>query len=114
LPAFTGVPGVFWPPLIGTVAASAVAAQTLLIAFGLAIPARADADTPTFELRLRVPAGDPGVAACGHCIFCFAGSHHAAIRPPPAGFERVDAAIAAAFPAAGRPPGPRLAAHSIA
>ena len=60
----------FGRPFIGTVAAFAVAAQTLLIAFGLAIPARADLGTPTFELCLHdaqdapeVPAGDPGIAA---------------------------------------------------
>ena len=95
----------FGRPFIGTVAAFAVAAQTLLIAFGLAIPARANLGTPTFELCLHdaqdapdVPAGDPGIAACAHCIFCFAGSHQAALAAPPALLQRVDFAIAAAFP----------------
>ena len=111
----------FGRPFIGTVAAFAVAAQTLLIAFGLAIPARADLGTPTFELCLHdaqdapdVPAGDPGIAACAHCIFCFAGSHQAALAAPPALLQRVDFAIAAAFPAAGRPPLPGRLPHSIA
>jgi hypothetical protein len=108
-------------PFIGTVAAFAVAAQTLLIAFGLAIPARADLGTPTFELCLHdaqdapeVPAGDPGIAACAHCIFCFAGSHQAALAAPPALLQRIDFAIAAAFSAAGRPPLPGRLPHSIA
>ncbi len=79
----------FWRPLIGTVAAFAVAAQTLLIVFGLTLPARADVGISTFELCQHdaqdapsAPTGDPAAAACAHCIFCFAGSHHAAVEPP--------------------------------
>jgi hypothetical protein len=113
----------FGRPFIGTVAAFAVAAQTLLIAFGLAIPARADLGTPAFELCLHdaqdapeVPAGDPGNAAftCAHCIFCFAGSHHAAVGLPPAQFQRVDVEIVAVLSATGGERLPRLSAHSIA
>jgi hypothetical protein len=111
----------FGRPFIGTVAAFAVAAQTLLIAFGLAIPARADLGTPTFELCLHdardapeAPAGDPGIAVCAHCIFCFAGSHQAALAAPPVLLQRVDFAIALTFSAAGRPPLPGRLPHSIA
>jgi hypothetical protein len=113
----------FWQPLIGTVAAFAVAAQTLLIALGLTIPAHADLGTPTFELCLHdassapeTPASDPGnpAFACAHCIFCFAAAHHATVTAPPALFQRADVAIAAALPAADGEPLPGLSAHSIA
>jgi|SRR5690242_13016626 hypothetical protein len=113
----------FWRPLIGTVAAFAVAAQALLIAFGLTIPARADLATPTFELCLhdasgvpQVPASEPGNAAfaCAHCIFCFAASHHATVTAPPALFQRADVAIAAVLPATDGEPLPGLSAYSIA
>ena len=78
-----------WRPLIGAIAAFAVAGQTLLITFGLTLPARADVGISTFELcqhdaqgAPRAPTGDPAAAACAHCILCFAGSlravHYAA------------------------------------
>jgi hypothetical protein len=111
----------FWRPFIGTVAAFAVAAQTLLIAFGLTLPARADVGISIFELCQHdaqdapsAPAGDPAAAACAHCIFCFAGSYHAAVEPPSVLFQRADIEIAAAPWVAVRPPLPRLSAHSIA
>ena len=113
----------FGRPFIGTVAAFAVAAQTLLIAFGLAIPARADLGTPAFELCLHdaqdapeVPAGDPGNAA-------FAAPLHFLLRriasrgvrdaagPVPAR-RRCNRRRASRQPA--ESPCPRLAAHSIA
>jgi hypothetical protein len=110
-------------PLIGSIAALAVAAQTLLIAFGLTIPARADLATSTFELCLHdaqdapdEPAGDPGsiAFACAHCIFCFAASHQAAIAAPQAQFQSAEVAIAAVLSPIGGEPLPRLPAHSIA
>jgi hypothetical protein len=113
----------FWRPLIGTVAAFAVAAQTLLIALGLTIPARADLGTPTFELCLHdasgapeTPASDPGNAAfaCAHCIFCFAASHQATVTAPPALFQRADVAIATVLPATDGEPLPGLSAYAIA
>jgi hypothetical protein len=112
-----------WQPLIGTVAAFAVAAQTLLIAFGLTIPARADLGTPAFELCLHdasgapeTPASDPGNAAfaCAHCIFCFAASHQATVTAPPALFQRADVAIATVLPATDGEPLPGLSAYAIA
>lgn len=116
-----GSSGRSWRPLIGAIVAFAIAAQTLLIAFGLTLPARADIGISTFELCQHdaqdvpnAPAGDPAAAACSHCIFCFAGSHHAAIGPPAVLFQRVDIGIAATTRAFGRPPPPRLSAHSIA
>lgn len=111
----------FWRPLIGAVAAFAIAAQTLLIAFGLTIPARADVGISTFELCQHdpqdvpdAPTGNPPAGACAHCIFCLAGSHHAAIGPPPALLQRVDAEIATALWGIGRTSLPRPAAHLLA
>ena len=119
--AVCGNPRRFWRPTIAAVAAFAVAAQTLLIAIGLTIPARTDVGISTFELCQHdaqdvpdAPAGDPAAAVRGHCIFCFAGSHHASIGPAAVLFQRVDVEIAAALGGAVRPPLPRLAAHSIA
>jgi hypothetical protein len=107
--------------LIGAIAAFAVAAQTLLIAFGLTLPARADVGISTFELCQHyaqsvpdTPAGDPAAAACAHCTFCFARLHHVAVEPPAVLFQRVDIEIAAAPWVAVKPPLPRLSAHSIA
>ena len=113
----------FWRPLIGTVAAFAVAAQALLIAFGLTTPARADLGMPTFELCLHdasdvpdVPASDPGntAFACAHCIFCFAASHQASIAAPQVLIQDADLTIAAVLAVPGGEPLPRLPAHSIA
>lgn len=79
-----------WRPLIGVVVAYAVAAQALLIALGgFSLPANAGNAAPGFELCLHdsedapaAPAGIPKSSGCGHCIFCFAGAHHA-IPPAP-------------------------------
>src|SRR4026207_2042220 len=54
----------FWRPFIGTVAAFAVAAQTLLIAFGLTLPARADVGVSIFEL---CPHGRRAAPAAPRC-----------------------------------------------
>jgi hypothetical protein len=110
----------FWRPLIGTAAAYAVAAQTLLLAFGPAGPVHANVGTPTFELCLHdaegapdTPAGNPGDPACTHCIACFAGSN-LAIGPAPVAFQRIVIEISADLAAADSRPLRRLAAHSIA
>lgn len=93
----------FWRPLIGIVAAYAVAAQSLLIALGglnLAAQAQAKELQPGFELCLHagqsaadLPIGNPGSPGCAHCIFCFAGSHHAVVGASPFVFVRLDAGI---------------------
>ena len=86
----------FWRPLVGVVAAYAIAAQALLIALGgFSLPAQAHDGAPGFELCLHDsqavpdrPAGGAGHYGCTHCIFCFAGSHHAVVAAPLAVFHR--------------------------
>jgi hypothetical protein len=112
----------FWRALIGAVLAYAVAAQTLLIALGSFAPAaRADSAVPAFELCIHdtlgareAPASKPDGSACTHCIFCFAGSHHAVIGGAPAAFERVCFESVFADLAADKPPLPSARAHAIA
>jgi hypothetical protein len=109
-----------WRPLIGIVVAYAVAAQSLLIAIGgFQLIARADS-TPAFELCVHdaqgapPPADVPSHPGCSHCIFCFAGSHHAVIGSPPVLFQRVDVATIDGVRLAVAQIPPRLPAHSIA
>jgi hypothetical protein len=112
----------FWRPLIGIVVAYAVAAQSLLIVLGgLNIVAHANEGQPGFELCLHgsqnapdQPAGAPGHPGCTHCIFCFAGAHHALVGAPPVLFARVNAEIIEVLQTADEHALPRLAAHSIA
>jgi len=40
-----------------------------------------------------LPADNPDHSGCTHCIFCFAGAHHAVIGSAPAIFHRVDVAM---------------------
>jgi hypothetical protein len=88
-------------PLIGIVVAYAVAAQSLVIALGgFALPAYADDGAPAFELCLHdtqsapaLPASNPDHSGCTHCIFCFAGSHHAVIGAALAVFHRVSVTV---------------------
>jgi hypothetical protein len=116
------VPRRLWRPLIGLVVAYAVAAQSLLIALGgFSLPAQANAGAPAFELCLHdgqaapnLPAGNPGHPGCTHCIFCFAGSHHALTASPPILFKRVDVEIIDAPWVADKHALPRLSAYSIA
>jgi hypothetical protein len=111
-----------WRPLIGVVVAYAVAAQSLLIALGgFTLPAHAGNEPPAFELCLHdgqavpnLPAGIPGHPGCSHCIFCFAGSHHALIGSPPYLFHRVEVEIIGTLRAADKHCLPRLSAYSIA
>lgn len=117
-----------WRPFIGLLVAYAVAAQGLLIAVGgFASLAHADQNTPAFALCLHdtqagaqatpnLPGENPGHghAGCTHCIFCFAGAHHALIGSAPVLFHRVGVAIAAVAWAADKHCLPRLIAYSIA
>jgi hypothetical protein len=111
-----------WRPLIGIVVAYAVAAQSLLIAIGgFSLAAHADLATPAFELCLHdsqgapaLPAEAPAHPGCSHCIFCFAGSHHALIGSPPVLFSRVDVAVIDVPLAADKHGPPRLSAYTIA
>jgi hypothetical protein len=117
-----------WRPFLGLLLAYAVAAQGLLIAVGgFAAVAHADQNGPAFELCLHdaqataqaapnLPVENPGhgKAGCTHCIFCFAGAHHALIGSAPVLFHRVGVAMTAAAWAADKHCLPRLSAHSIA
>ena len=98
---FDGTGERFWRSLLSVVVAYAVAIQSLLIAVGgFSLPADAGQNTPAFELCLHDAAGEPALPAsnpdqsgCTHCIFCFAGAHHAVIGTAPAVFHRVNVAI---------------------
>lgn len=105
-------------PLIGVVVAYAIAAQALLIALGgFSLPANAGDNGTAFGLCLHdaqdAPVLPAGNAGCTHCIFCFAGSHHAVIGATPAVFHRVYVEIVDTPRAVYRKRLPRLA-HAIA
>jgi hypothetical protein len=86
-----------WWPLIGIVAAYAVAAQSFLIALGgFSLPATTSDSAPAFELclhdaadGLESPAGNTKHSRSTDCPFCFAGTHHAVIAAPSAVFVRL-------------------------
>jgi hypothetical protein len=109
-------------PLIGVIVAYAVAAQALLVAVGgFPLAAQAHDGVTGFELCLhdaqdaqQSPAGNPDRSGCTHCIFCFAGSHHAVIGATAAVVHRVDIEIPAAPSAADTSPRPNRPAHTIA
>ena len=98
-----------WRPLIGVTVAYAVAMQTLLVVLaGFTLAAQADPGAPVFALCHYVtedvpasPSGNPAEQGCSHCIFCFAGAHHAVIPSPPVLFQRVNIEIVDALPSAG-------------
>jgi polyferredoxin len=109
-------------PLIGIVVAYAVAAQSLLIALGgFAVPANASDGAPAFTLCLHnsdsapsVPAGIPDHTGCSHCIFCFAGAHHAAVTPPSVVLVRAQFSFLEATWIADEHSPPRLVPYAIA
>jgi hypothetical protein len=111
----------FFRPLTGIIVAYAVAAQSLLIAVGgFYLRANVGDDAPAFELCLHdaqdtpaLPAGNPNHTSTAHCIFCLAGSHHAAIGTTPVALHRVHVETDAPR-AADRQHLPRLPAYSIA
>ena len=97
---FDGIGARFWRSLLSIVVAYAVAIQSLLIAVaGFSLPADAGQNAPAFELCLHDTSGAPELPAskpdsgCTHCIFCFAGAHHAVIGTAPAIFHRIDVAM---------------------
>lgn len=111
----------FWRPLVGVAVAYAVAVQSLLVALGgFSLPAHADQTTAAFELCLHdqaapaLPAGNPGKSGCTHCIFCFAGSHHALVGSPPVLFHRLVLAFIEPQWAGDVHALPRASAYSIA
>lgn len=91
----------FWRSLLSVVVCYAVAIQSLLVALaGFSMPADAGQNAPAFELCVRdpavapaLPAGNPDHSGCTHCIFCFAGAHHALVGSAPAVFHRVHVAM---------------------
>ena len=105
-------PSGFWRRLIAVVLGHAVAVQALLIALGgFPLAANGDQSGPTFELCSHDPNGAtesparlPDYSECTHCIFCFAGAHHAVIGAAPAVFHRVNIGVAVVPWLAGRPP----------
>jgi hypothetical protein len=109
-------------PLIGVLLAYAVAAQGLLIALGgFPLPAQANNGGAGFELCIHdsggsteQPAKAPGGSACTHCVFCFAGSHHAVIEAPHFVFHAAYVDVADATGPADRPLLPGIPAYSIA
>ena len=90
----------FWRRLIVVILAHAVAVQALLIALGgFSLAANADQSKPAFELcshdangATQSPTRIPDQSDCTHCIFCFAGAHHAVIGAAPAVSHRVNVA----------------------
>jgi hypothetical protein len=111
-----------WRPLISVAVAYAVAVQTLLVVLGgFALAAQADPGAPVFELchhdaqdAPASPSGNPSNSGCTHCIFCFAGAHHAVIASPPILFHRINVEIVHAAPSAGGRIISLRFAHSIA
>jgi hypothetical protein len=111
----------FWRPLIAIVAAYAVAAQSLLIALGgFAALAHADTRATAFVLCAHnsegapVPPVDGPYPGCNHCIFCFAGAHHAVIGSPVVAAVRISVASTDVAPTSVAQAPPRRLAHSIA
>jgi hypothetical protein len=113
-------------PLIGVIVAYAVAAQSLLIALGgLSLPAQVHDSQSGFELCLhdtqqagtdaeQLPASNPDQSGCTHCIFCFAGAHHAVVGASTSLFHRVDFVIPVVVPVGGESSRPDTPSHSIA
>jgi hypothetical protein len=88
-------------PLTSFVVAYALAIQSVLIAVGGFSPSAGAAQgAPAFELCLHdisgapaLPADKPDLSDSTHCVFCFAGAHHAMVGAAPADFHRVKVAM---------------------
>jgi hypothetical protein len=117
-----GLGACFWRSLLSVIVAYAVAIQSILIAVaGFSMPADAGQNAPAFELCLhdasgapQLPADNPDHSGCTHCIFCFAGAHHAVIGSAPAIFHRVDVAMLVVPPPCDTSGLTRLARYTIA
>ena len=93
----------FWRALLSVVVAYLVAIQTLLIAVaGFSLSADAGQNASALSCAcMMYPARrrclvDLNTSDCTHCIFCFAGAHHAVIGTAPAIFHRVNVAMVVA------------------
>jgi hypothetical protein len=93
-----GIGARLWRSLLSVAVAYAVAVQSLMIAVGgFSLPADAGQSAPAFELCLHdasgapaLPADKPDLSGCTHCVFCFAGAHHAVVGAAAADFHRVN------------------------
>jgi len=111
-----------WRPFIGIVVAYAVAAQSLVVTVGgFAALAPADTGAAAFVLCAHKsdgtpvqPADAPTYPGCNHCIFCFAGAHHAVIGSLVIAVLRISVARADVAPTSVAQAPVRLPAHSIA
>ena len=117
-----GIGARLWRSLLSVAVAYAIAIQSLMIAVaGFSLPAEASQNGPAFELCLHdtsgapaLPADKPDLSGCTHCVFCFAGAHHAMVGAAPADFHRINVAMAV-VPWHGDTPVPvRLTRHAIA
>jgi hypothetical protein len=87
---------------------------------GFSAHAQASPAAPAFELCRHdadgpgLPPGTPVHPGCSHCIFCFAGVHHAVIGAPPSLSTRLDAAVIEVALVSDRQDPPHLSAYSIA
>jgi hypothetical protein len=112
----------FLRPLVSILVTYTVAAQSLLIVLGgFSLPADAGQNAPAFELCLHdangtpvPPAGNPDHSGCTHCIFCFAGAHHAVIGAAPAVFHRVNVPMVVVLWLGDAPRPRRLTRYTIA
>jgi hypothetical protein len=116
----------FLRPLIGVIVAYAIAAQSLLIALGgLPVSAQAYDGTSGFEVCLhatqhegknqtQLPVSNPDQPGCTHCIFCFAGAHHAFAGLSAALFHRVDFDVLIVVLLGDEARRPNAPSHSIA
>jgi hypothetical protein len=111
-----------WRSLLSIAVAYAVAIQSLMIAVaGFSLPADTGQNGPAFELCLHdttgapaQPADKPDLSGCTHCIFCFAGAHHAMVGTTPADFHRVNVAMVVVPWHGGTSVPVRLTRHAIA
>jgi hypothetical protein len=91
-----------WRPFLGVVVAYAVAMQSLLLVLGGFAPA-AQIDSAVSGLELchqdiQAPIEAPAKNSdqgCAHCVFCFAGAHHAMISTASTVFHRVNVVMVA-------------------
>jgi hypothetical protein len=89
-----------WRSLLSIAVAYAIAVQSLMIAVaGFSLSAEASQNGPAFELCLHdtagtpaLPADKPDLSGCTHCIFCFAGAHHAMAGAAQVFFGRIELA----------------------
>src|SRR6516165_5038700 len=85
-----------WRPFLCIVVAYAIAIQSLLLVLGGFVPAAQIDSTELCHQDAQAPVEGPAKNSdqgCAHCIFCFAGAHHAVISTAPAAFHRVNLAM---------------------